>query len=633
MCCNAPLTLRKMIMQELEVFRTLDMRVLLVFEGMPPQDLPMLSPADTKLALEIKKQRDDAWLRVANGSLAIADKDGKLWDPRLFEGVMGPRLTSDEVINEIMRTVWEHKEGRLSHVDYIRAPCTVTTQLGYLLSGIQPGTQLVHCIYAPPTAMWCKHFTAARIILEVGANEFRYLTNENALPIELPHMYDLGAKTASTDSSYNSPVYLNTDSCMVEGLQPQEKLDDLVYLFHTCGLLSTSLLTAATHAAMLEPFPAVDSKELRAVLERIIPLRTQLTCKLLPTGHHIHTPQQLKWYRWFKAPSHTDVARPPAIELDEWDVPAPTDADTITFNSVILHHSCASKNKRTYNSIPEVVTVVYLKFLDLLGYFTHSTVEDESSLGATRERSGKSVFSEALTKCRPAFSESAVLLIELIRTKGLTWEPLVDPQDGAPLTSSPFASETTNRRAALLTRLFSLAPVELKEDSNWCHHVGKDLVGFWCILRTFRVTLRHLSEVIAATSAPSDVLLDHMELLGVLPFASAQQYALGALMEYTIGMGRNFRDESIKTPEQRQKALAEAFPCFKDIKVALQTGFQWVEEAAQVVQILSEEEEPTAARDYQKMLADITKGALEMARDVNSHVLGGGPSANAPRNK
>jgi len=492
---------------------------------------------------------------------------------------------------------------------------------------------MVHSVYSSPNLLWwSKHYKVPAVILEICPKDenFLFMTADTMLSDTLPSLSDTSIALTDNDLALCYPIFMTPDAHVEVYNETVTRLDDIVYFHHAHGLLSTALLAAASTATMLEAFPAADSKELRAVLERVIPLRTQLTCKLLPTHHHHQQqlPHQLRWYRWFKAPNSTDVARPPPIELDEWDVSeSTTDYATINFNYVLRFNALSNKQRRIYNSYQEVLCAVFLKFLDLLGYFTHSTVETDQQ---TSERSGKSVFSEALSLCRHEFCESAVLLIELVRTKAIGIDQMTDPVDGSPITAPPFSQGVNqvefNRKAALLSRLYSLAPVEVREDArNWDSHVSKDLVAFWAIVKTFRTTLRHLGEVVCVTTSPSVSPMaagyptQIMDLLGRLPFSSSSNFMLGAVIEYCIAMGQNFRDQTITTAEKRVQHLQEVFPCIKDIKKALQTALQWSEDAQQMVKLLSEtEEEAQQTREYLKVLYETLEGALHIARQVNS---------------
>eukprot|EP00760_Papus_ankaliazontas_P036358 PhM_4_TR8293/c4_g1_i1/m.40641 len=624
-------TLHSVLHEEIRRLSEIDrLRVLFVFEGLgdaSDAQLPTHEKTPRAQSQMIRKGRDEAWRKVANG---IVKKD-QAWNSHVFDSLPGPRLQTEDTVSEFMTFLIQNRE-KYPRVDYIRAPYTAGAQMSYYYA-----EKIVSCVFGPPTLFWETESPVTNVILEIGKGTFHYLEKKDMSNVrKIPSSNGGDECHFPGDNIFKSETVLDAKGGLVPSQsapQSAKNVDDAAFIQHALGFISTSVLAAATRGSMVELMPAVDSREVRTVLERIIPLRTQITCKLFQ--QHNST-SMLKWYRWFKD-GPTEVARPPSIELDEWDLASsPPTSNCVTFSKAAsrYHISAISASKVSVRVEPTpaaITTTVHLKFLDLLGYFTHSTVEDTNS--NTVERSGKSVFSECLELC-PDDSESAVTLIELIRTKSLTSKRTVEPDQDAPTTPMPFkdAEEVRSRAAIMVARLFSLVPVRMNPSVPFTQHVSKDMAAFWCILRTFRTLLRHLGEVLCS-NVMREMATNDIELKTMLPFARAESFVLGAVLEYAICLGPNFNsDNSQMTPNERIAHLERAFPSILNLRESLERGFAWVEHAHSLAERLAQmdEEDNTSNRDHYQATLRAMKEALNVSEQVRQKLFGPAVGKNKP---
>ena len=187
----------------------------------------------------------------------------------------------------------------------------------------------------------------------------------------------------------------------------------------------------------------------------------------------------------------------------------------------------------------------------------------------------------------PQFSEYAVLLIELIRTKALTADhfTFMKPDPSSSMCSSdPWQSgfrdthhfppiklppvymthqnEFQQRYEScclLLSRILSLIPMKLK-GLTWYADVSKDLLAFNTIVKALHKTLRNLIEVMAAVLfLDGKTTIDpysYHELPQTLPFSQESNTAMGVVVDYIMRSGEDFgRGEAIQAREERLEHL------------------------------------------------------------------------------
>jgi hypothetical protein len=196
---------------------------------------------------------------------------------------------------------------------------------------------------------------------------------------------------------------------------------------------------------------------------------------------------EIMWLRKYNSNNGREIPilQPPAIKLDDWRMSPdfrPTPPNNQIYFSDVLQFSANAHSEGYYDNIYQFSAAVHLKTLDLLGYFTHSTAPD------THEVSGPSVFSSALHQCDfPSLSEYAVLLIELIRTRTLSDDPLTLQPNSPAVHLKPgvyFAS-----------RLLTMIPITLSR--KWTGPMSAQMSAYTSMVRSLTRTLRTLSEVVA----------------------------------------------------------------------------------------------------------------------------------------
>jgi len=422
---------------------------------------------------------------------------------------------------------------------------------------------------------------------------------------------------------YNNSMMTMPQSNIINNIVPNNlhtiigpRLPNLVYFFLSIGLVSPQVIYNVVHNTMMDYLPTIDSYEYRDLLQKIVPLRTQIAyllinCmmrkdevywKVVPHGGRRPVMSYIQWHTEKTIALHT----PPELLLDDWDVNWRSDvADQmpkdeagqpiINFCSVLPFAKCALKAcvsvnvygpPRTYSVFEEVVSVILLKSLDLLGYFTHPP--QQKPLG--NDESGTSLFAEALSDVHHRYSEQGVLFIELIRTGALNCvafkPPYSHPNDLVTI------SLMTDPNVLLISRVLSIVPMSLKSEEWGSNIVVRDLCAFHVLFKSLYKTLRNLCEIIMMVMfmdnrvRPSNLPMDSMtlfnELSNRLPFSDSINTAMGIVVYYLLLRQHNAQGNS---PQERWQTLQmeKIFPCCKDIRGDLSRAYGFWHEAIRVV--------------------------------------------------
>eukprot|EP01060_Flectonema_neradi_P035874 TRINITY_DN6715_c0_g1_i4.p1 TRINITY_DN6715_c0_g1~~TRINITY_DN6715_c0_g1_i4.p1 ORF type:complete len:730 (+),score=63.20 TRINITY_DN6715_c0_g1_i4:40-2229(+) len=371
------------------------------------------------------------------------------------------------------------------------------------------------------------------------------------------------------------------------------RLPNILYYLISVNSLHTQILVYVVQNHMIEMIPLVDTDEYRDLILKILPLKTQVAYHLvhqLSSRDQKYVRANMTCWRWF-GQFETALKPPASIRLDEWDVKQSEISEyqkegsdaTINFDFVIRHFSRNACREKKYETFEEVLCAVFLKSLDILGYFTHTRTADPPISGLSR-------FSEALRKAdSPEFCEYLVLVIELLRTKALSRDHYTyrkpdptdpkrsnDPWDGddAPETTHfPIielpptyvdAPSVAMRRqydwcCLVITRVLSLLPMELQE-APWYSGLSKDLLAFSTIVKALYRTLRNLTEVASAVlfldgktgSISPDI---YQQIPHHLPYGQESNTVMGIVFDYIMRKSENFDDPDISTREQRIEHL------------------------------------------------------------------------------
>ncbi|KNH08329.1 XPG domain-containing protein [Perkinsela sp. CCAP 1560/4] len=562
---------KNILLQELLRFRDLNVTVLLVFNGIDRDGVAALKEASSPTSVLPEGDAHtpkDARKRITHSTCARA---------ACFE--------HESVINELLEICWEYRTSILSHVQFVRAPGDALPQLSYYHR-----VSLVANVFGPPWLFWAEAHVPSRIILDIQ-DDIVYFTERTA---------KIEAITAKTPID---PVILREDGQLCGVPKPPAFPTETMLLHLAIGLLSPSLLDAALTLRIVDQRPRFDSREIRCVLESILPLRAQLI-RMLLKGHRTHS--QVRWVRWYAEEKPAEIALPPAIDLDEWGLEGTEFPHPPNFISAIelIHHKTYTRNP--YVGLIQYSHALHLKFLDVLGYFVYRDIRDGRQMFSRCERG---VFSEAILHTHPIFAESMVLFIEFVRTKSLGWTPVQNAKNFS-FFESPFRFQSSSGQsgpdefeAVALSRLFSFVPIEFEDDMLTYQDVASDdLKAFWEILQTMRGTLLNVSEVIAVVELPIVELPESLvhEAFGYLPFKRVASPFLGAVMEHILVISRSAAFQE-KTREEKIHYLKSKFPHIKNLPYFISVGFQWVEEVLRVVQHLfefMEDEEPQSTKQY-----------------------------------
>jgi len=218
-------------------------------------------------------------------------------------------------------------------------------------------------------------------------------------------------------------------------------------------------------------------------------------------------------------------------------------------------------------------------------------------------------------------------------------------QSALPKTTASFAElDIQNRSALLLARLFSLSPVRVskggrgtttmtttaatkttKEGAGGRPQVlSMDLAAFWSMARAVRGSLRSIvGSVAAADHSLLDVENEHLgELLCRLPFQDTPPPVMGAVLEYVLGMGKEFRGYGLSRSEERLAHLVEKFPFVENMKEALEVGCAWVRQAVHMIEMLQEAQrtEPPTVSEAYRALYEVSHNVLSILDHIQTNL-------------
>ena len=162
------------------------------------------------------------------------------------------------------------------------------------------------------------------------------------------------------------------------------RLPNILYFFLSIGAIQTQVLINVVQNQMIETIPQMDTHDYRLLLQRILPLRTQIAHQLI---HQLGTRDEkyvvrgnMTCWKWFNQ-DQQQIQQPPPVRLDEWFVidheirksKERPDSKLDFFFAVKHFATKATRAEKTYVTFEEVTCAIHLKALDLLGYFTHPT--------------------------------------------------------------------------------------------------------------------------------------------------------------------------------------------------------------------------------------------------------------------
>eukprot|EP01006_Ploeotia_vitrea_P065876 TRINITY_DN93959_c0_g1_i1.p1 TRINITY_DN93959_c0_g1~~TRINITY_DN93959_c0_g1_i1.p1 ORF type:complete len:856 (-),score=59.81 TRINITY_DN93959_c0_g1_i1:88-2622(-) len=426
------------------------------------------------------------------------------------------------------------------------------------------------------------------------------------------------------------------------------KLPVIVYYLLSGGYVGTQVLDNIVHNVMVEYIPNIDSQEYRDFLQKIVPLRTQIafllsTClakydeqywkaKTLGGGGSRNAMDCIQWHM-----DLTPLNTPPELYLDDWELTWTKEVDqalktkstgdaVINFKTIMRFNTLALKSvpscptSKTYNNFQETVSVILLKTLDLLGYFTHP--QQQHPIG--KEDSGKSLFAEALDYVDIKFAEHGLLFIELLRTSALTASPIAPPSNESvqpggrmpitPIVSTDSISNQTESSVLLLTRVFSLLPCTLEAGDGWqSNKINRDVCAFHVLVRSISKTLRNLSEVVLTVlllenrmkvlnhdpAANLQTLLN--QVVDQLPFGKPCDTALGLVMYHILQHHQsnpmNHNQKQSPKEQWEQLRLATVFPNCTNPRHDLQQATEFWHDANRIVEKLAGAQ--AVAQDFQ----------------------------------
>eukprot|EP01004_Peranema_trichophorum_P009055 NODE_779_length_2366_cov_29.525189_g665_i0.p1 GENE.NODE_779_length_2366_cov_29.525189_g665_i0~~NODE_779_length_2366_cov_29.525189_g665_i0.p1 ORF type:complete len:728 (-),score=79.31 NODE_779_length_2366_cov_29.525189_g665_i0:182-2101(-) len=389
------------------------------------------------------------------------------------------------------------------------------------------------------------------------------------------------------------------------------RLPNLVYFFLSIGLVSPQVINNVVHNTMIECVPNIDTYEYRELLQKIVPLRTQIAyllinCvmrndsfwKVIPHGGKREIMIYIQWHTDKTIALHT----PPELLLDDWDVSWKRDllpklpkdehgGPVMNFCSVLQFARYALKSvsmptvpPKSYTNFGEILCVILLKSLDLLGYFTHPP--HQKPIGT--EESGTSLFAEALSEVSWKYAEQGLLFIELLRTSALSFQPL---NPGSPIGNDFIPISPNDPKMLLISRVVSIIPMTLSAGEWGSELVSRDLCAFHVLFKSLYKTLRNLCEIILMvmfldnriklSAADTNILQLFNDLIQRLPFYDNIDTAMGIVMYYVL----LHQSPHITNPEEKWASLQleKKFPRCVNLRGDLSRAYGFWHEAIKVV--------------------------------------------------
>eukprot|EP01063_Lacrimia_lanifica_P010768 TRINITY_DN17519_c0_g1_i1.p1 TRINITY_DN17519_c0_g1~~TRINITY_DN17519_c0_g1_i1.p1 ORF type:complete len:866 (+),score=385.37 TRINITY_DN17519_c0_g1_i1:94-2598(+) len=426
------------------------------------------------------------------------------------------------------------------------------------------------------------------------------------------------------------------------------RLPNIVYYFMSVGAVQTAALASVVQGKVLELLPAgVDTTEYRDLLRKIFPLKKRafemLHGRLQQRDAKYEQRTAVTCHYWcYPQEEKKDIARAPPPPSEDWLVAhndivgklredkrsgAGEEKGKIDFDFVLKHFisSRAGPDVPQYNTVMEIITVIQLHTLNYLGY-----LQTQEEPGSRTLKTTHNVFSEALLGAGTSeFSEYCMLFIELIRTQALScshftyvhYDPAISelsskgcnpfvpsahhPQLRLPAPYKSLEKDSENQQRGydrcclLVSRVWSLLPMQLSDKEAWDAEVSKDLVAFNTLVRVLLKTLRDLVEAIGASmyvERRADVDPQHFcEIPPMLPFQHNHGTAMGVVIDYIMRHDDTFGEleGDDVTRADRLAHLEKVFPCCTNLGEDLAKGFRFWKATQKVWARL--EKEPHAA--------------------------------------
>eukprot|EP00758_Cryptobia_borreli_P006625 Tbor_TRINITY_DN5184_c2_g9::TRINITY_DN5184_c2_g9_i1::g.25855::m.25855 len=268
-------------------------------------------------------------------------------------------------------------------------------------------------------------------------------------------------------------------------------------------------LSIATHTLDKYRF-VLNFDELRMIYELIIPLRAQIIFQSLALLPESAISSYELVYKCSDVHEQAQPGRgmliinPPKIILNEWSLNTleeemrargvrslkPQEDWLRNLDYMSSKGEQSPPGHPWYKSEDIYIYATCLKSIDLMGYFTHSTIVGES------DESGTSVFADALCRCRddpPRIHTAALLFIESVRTDHLHGKVCI------------VKGESTAPVAKLLAaRIMSLVPLRM-DGSKWEGPFNIQVFAYNQIVCFLYTALQSLVEAVATTTLSQEI--------------------------------------------------------------------------------------------------------------------------------
>ncbi|KAI8979044.1 temperature dependent protein affecting M2 dsRNA replication [Mycotypha africana] len=178
--------------------------------------------------------------------------------------------------------------------------------------------------------------------------------------------------------------------------------------------------------------------------------------------------------------------------------------------------------------------------------------------------------------------EALLTALELIRFEVLT------NREFSKTYSRPLGDETQKKHIILLSRAFSLLPMQLKSQP-WSGALNRDLLAFNSFVKALARSYRNLCEMLTLSFFLNGLVMkdrkDYFQISESLPFMSDHNVALGLVCKYYL---EQFVEG--KSLSEALKATENAFPTCQNVKDDLKQGFKFWQLLIKAVNILVIEE-------------------------------------------
>jgi hypothetical protein len=370
------------------------------------------------------------------------------------------------------------------------------------------------------------------------------------------------------------------------------KFPDEVYFMMSQGIISPQVINNLVSGYLVEAPPLVDSNQYRQILPDLMDIRTKTLALLSSCLHPSFKQKKMVTIRWFDSSAEVDmdhagqaskdVLKALKCKITEAEIKAEFErqkkAPTTWVDIGFIMKMQAAKPQtggvilKTLESLPaddddkdivttanELSSAILLQSLELREYLESGTRRPTP-------------WGRALTLVDDRFVTEALCVLELIRVG------MVNGQRLAVTLQADLPAYPNEREIALLTRVFTLLPMQLIEKS-WEGPIDHDLMGFNSIVKALYKTIRNLMEMLMlnlflnnrATLNPEDLL----EVTYRLPFFEETNTALGlTLKSFFLESGVN---------------MTERFPNCSHLKEDLRKGFEFWGQVMKMVEYLRKE--------------------------------------------